>query len=162
MNTNVADYFYKKNRTVNQYVVKPGDTLYKIAQKYNVSVNDLIIANNLNNTIIYPNQVLIVSRTVPNGGIYFVEYIVKPLDTLEKIALETGVTTEVIGKYNDVTKLVLAEDQVLQIPKSLSSYVILENDTLESILARTQLTLEDFLDLNLSNLLVPGTTIVYR
>ena len=162
MNINVADYFRIKERTVNQYVVKPGDNLFKIARQFNVSVSDLMTANNLNNSIIFPNQVLIISKSVPNGGIYFVEYVVKPQDTLEKIAKETGVTTEVIGKYNDVTKLILAENQVLQIPKSLSTYVIREDDTLESILARTKLTYEEFLDLNLVNLLVQGTTIVYR
>lgn len=159
MNANLGDFI---RMSPNKYVVKPGDTLYKIAKQFNVSVGDLMEANDLKNTTIYPEQVLIISKSVPNGGIYFVEYVVKPQDTLAKIAQETGVSTEVIGKYNDVTKLILEENQVLQIPKPLLTYTITADDTLETILAKTKLTLEEFLDLNLLNFLVPGTQILYR
>ena len=43
------------------YTVKPGDSLYSIAEKYNTSINNIITANpNLNLSIIYPNQILVV------------------------------------------------------------------------------------------------------
>ena len=68
-----------------QYVVKQGDSLYKIAKEYGVTVNDLLNANGLKSALIYPNQVLIVPLN-NNGEIYFVEYVVKENDTLEGIA----------------------------------------------------------------------------
>lgn len=41
------------------YVVKPGDTLSQIAQKYNTTVKSLAAKNNIKNVnLIYPNQVL--------------------------------------------------------------------------------------------------------
>ena len=41
------------------YVVKPGDTLWGIAKKYNTTVNSLATKNNIKNVnLIYPNQVL--------------------------------------------------------------------------------------------------------
>ena len=40
------------------YTVVAGDTLFGISQKYNITVNDLMVANNLNSYIIQPGQVL--------------------------------------------------------------------------------------------------------
>lgn len=42
------------------YTVKPGDSLYVIAQKYNLRVEVLTLANSLSGTLIYPGQQLIV------------------------------------------------------------------------------------------------------
>lgn len=44
-----------------RYVVRPGDTLWKIAQNHGVSLDSLILANNLTNPdILTPGQVLII------------------------------------------------------------------------------------------------------
>lgn len=144
------------------YTVKPGDSLYKIAKQYGVSVDELMDLNELDSTVIYPNQVLILPKNVGNGGMYFFEYIVQPNDTLSKIAEANSVTAETIGKYNDVSKMILAEGQMLNIPATYKTYVVQEGDTLTGILSKTNLTLEEFLELNLSRLITPGTTIYYR
>src|SRR5699024_5550529 len=47
---------------IHTYTVKAGDTLSRIAQQHNVSINDLIKLNNLNSTLIYPGNVLVVSK----------------------------------------------------------------------------------------------------
>jgi LysM repeat protein len=162
MNVNLVDYFRKGPIRQNEYVVKPGDNLYKIAKQYGVTVDDLLQANDLMSTVIYPNQVLIISKSVPSGAMYFVEYVVKPDDTLQKISQTLNIPTEVIGKYNDVTKLVLAENQVLSIPARYNVYTIKENDSLETILSKTKMTLEEFTEANLKNLLVPGTNVYVK
>ena len=68
-----------------EYVVKKGDSLYTIAKKYNVTVDDLLKANGLTSALIYPNQVLIIPLN-KDGSLYFIEYVVKENDTLSKIA----------------------------------------------------------------------------
>lgn len=41
------------------YAVRPSDTLYAIAQRYDMTVNDIIAINNLANpNLIYPGQIL--------------------------------------------------------------------------------------------------------
>ena len=45
-----------------QHVVRPGDTLWKISQTYQVTVNDIVMANNLSNPdVLVPGQVLVIS-----------------------------------------------------------------------------------------------------
>jgi len=47
------------------YIVKPGDSLYSIAQRYGTSVNNLIQFNYLNEPyIIYPGQHLVVTASL--------------------------------------------------------------------------------------------------
>ena len=43
-----------------RYVVKSGDTLYNIADKYDTTVSKIVTLNNLTSTMIYPNQVLFI------------------------------------------------------------------------------------------------------
>lgn len=41
------------------YAVRPGDTLWSIAQRYGMTVNDILAINNLGNpNLIYPGQIL--------------------------------------------------------------------------------------------------------
>ncbi|MDD2494782.1 MAG: glycosyl hydrolase family 18 protein [Tissierellia bacterium] len=69
------------------HVVEPGDTIYSIGQKYNVSPQKIIRDNDLSN----PNS-LVVGQTIvirqPD-----VVHIVQPLDTLQKIANIYNTTT---------------------------------------------------------------------
>jgi murein DD-endopeptidase MepM/ murein hydrolase activator NlpD len=48
----------ENNATPLTYTVKPGDTLYKIARDYNLSVEAVRNMNELKHTVIYPGQVL--------------------------------------------------------------------------------------------------------
>jgi polysaccharide deacetylase family sporulation protein PdaB len=49
--------------TGDQYIVKAGDTLSKIAAAYGVTVQQIVTANNIPNAnLIYPNQVLIIPK----------------------------------------------------------------------------------------------------
>ena len=144
-----------------EYIVKKGDSLYKISKEYGVNINDLINANSLTNNMIYPNQILVIPKKV-NGAMYFEEYIIRPNDTLELISEKTLVSVDELSKYNDLTKLVLIEDQVLNIPRNVKKYVIQENDTLDSILDKTNLTLDELLELNLDEWLKSGKTIFVR
>ena len=52
------------NNNMIQYVVKKNDSLYMIAKKYNVSVDDLKYVNHLVSNMIYPNQILF----IPNNS----------------------------------------------------------------------------------------------
>ena len=55
------------NNNMIQYVVKKNDSLYMIAKKYNVSVEDLKHVNHLVSNMIYPNQILFIPNTYINN-----------------------------------------------------------------------------------------------
>lgn len=78
------------------YVVKSGDTLYKIAQAFDVNINSLASINGLNlNDSLVLGQALI----VPKVGNY---YTVKEGDTLFKIGRMFNVNYDTIAKANNL------------------------------------------------------------
>lgn len=113
-----------------KYKVKKGDTLFSIARKFNVSVEDLMKINNLKTTSLTPGQVLIVSKVkevrknVENdlGSSDF--YVVKKGDTLFSIAKKFGVSVEEIKRANNLSGNDLKVGQVLKI----SALRVLKNE----------------------------------
>ena len=59
----------KSSSNTSDYVVKGGDTLFLIAQRTKVSVNDLKAINNLNSDIIYAGQILKTNGKVSSNNI---------------------------------------------------------------------------------------------
>lgn len=85
-----------------QYVVQPGDSLFTIANMYNVSLQSVIRANPqiTNPNQIFPGQVV----QVPVGAVNFVTYVVKPGDSLYKIARMYGIPLQDLIRANPQIK----------------------------------------------------------
>lgn len=58
----------RSDSTSVSYTVKEGDTLYGIAQEYQVAVRELMRANNLNGSLIRPGDILLVPEKNPSSG----------------------------------------------------------------------------------------------
>ena len=148
----------------NLYVVQKGDSLYSIANKYNVLVNDLIDANNLASTILNVGQRLIIPAKEEIQG---VNYTVKPGDTLYSIANRYNISVNDIVKANDLKSNILSIGQVLLIPSipvNEEDYVVYEiqnGDTLYSIARRYNTKVDAIKAYNnlLNNFLRPGDVI---
>lgn len=79
------------------YTVERGDTLGKIAREHDVSVSELIAANNLTNpNLIYPGQKL----TIPGSEEV---YVVAMGDTLGKIARKFGTSVSSLASANSIS-----------------------------------------------------------
>ncbi|MDC3415301.1 LysM peptidoglycan-binding domain-containing protein [Aquibacillus salsiterrae] len=144
------------------YVVQPGDTLWKIAQKYNVTVNNLLEVNRLTSSdylsigqkLVIPTQVSTVPE--PNQTIY----VVQPGDTLWKIALKYGVTvTELQSENNLNATSYLSVGQSLTIPTKMeqpySTYTVVAGDTLWKIANAHKVTVQQLVDWNQLDLAKP-------
>lgn len=94
------------------YIVQSGDSLWSIAKKYNISVNELKSANNLSNNLLQIGQKLIIPSEVD-----YIYYTVKSGDSLWKIANNYGVNVNDLIKVNNLTNDILSIGQVLLIPK---------------------------------------------
>ena len=88
-----------------EYIVKSGDTLSAIAQKYNTTYQKIAQDNNIENpNLIYPNQKIKIYTNVSqetNGTIY----IVKSGDCLCNIAKKFNTTVNKIAIDNDITNV---------------------------------------------------------
>jgi len=97
--TNTAVPKDRPRRYVEQYTVKGGDTLSKIAQYYEIKVETLLWANNLNEkSVIKPGTVL---QIPPRDGVLVV---VKKGDTLEGLAKKYSADAADIVDHNWLEK----------------------------------------------------------
>ena len=102
------------------YTVASGDSLWSIANRFGVTVNDLKTANNLTSNLLSIGQVLIIPTTGsnnPNNPTY-TTYTVASGDSLWSIANRFGTTVDTIKNLNNLTSNLLSIGQVLQIPNN--------------------------------------------
>ena len=89
--------------------VADGDTLFNISKRYNLSVADLIIANNIKGNNIKKGQILRVTAApakVRSNPIQNVSYTVRKGDTLNTIASRFNVDVNDIRRWNRNTRTV--------------------------------------------------------
>ncbi len=139
------NYYNPQLSSLEQYVVKQNDSLYMIAKKYGVSVDELKNVNHLVSNMIYPNQILF----IPKGT----NYTTKSTDSVQNI----------IDKYNlslkDISNLKVMPNQSVPIKKG-KIHIVSLGDSVEDILAKYQISPIELLKLNEKKLLIPGEQII--
>ncbi|UXH43184.1 LysM peptidoglycan-binding domain-containing protein [Rossellomorea vietnamensis] len=119
--------------SANTYTIKSGDTLGQIAATHSITLNDLMSWNGLRNHLIYPGQVLKVSKAgtttapskpaapspeKPAQDAHTSSYSVKSGDTLSHIGIKFGVTVAELKKLNGLSSDFLFIGQVLKVSNS--------------------------------------------
>ncbi|MBR2277438.1 LysM peptidoglycan-binding domain-containing protein [Leuconostoc gasicomitatum] len=158
------------------YNVKPGDTLYVIALKNNLSVSEIKLANHLNSDTIYSGQKLILGKATSSSTTTSTKtttksnntYTVKSGDTLSKIASNHNMSLSQIATLNQISNVnVLRVGQVLkiagtnittnqsnaktsspEITTSTATYTVKSGDTLSKIASSNKMTLAQLASLN--------------
>ena len=104
------------NQTNNniQYVIKPGDTLYNIAKRYNTNVDEIKRINNLNNNMLKIGETILIP-----GTSNYQTYVIRTNDTLEGIALIYNTTVENIMKANNLLTDDVTVGQIILIPSRI-------------------------------------------
>jgi len=111
------------------YTVQKGDTLYKIAQKYNTTIDAIMKINYFTNSNLTIGQVIRIPETytkeeelyLPN----YTNYTVKNGDTLYSIARDNDVKIETIIKDNALTSnnLSIGQNLKIRMPVMVSSEI---------------------------------------
>lgn len=152
------------------YIVKKGDSLYSIANKYNTTVDELKRINNLTSNILSIGQVL----KLPSDKVSDVEkeentisYTVQKGDSLYSIARKYSTTIDKIKDLNNLTTNLLSIGQVLLIPTDTNletTYTVQKGDSLYSIAKKYDTTVDRLKQLNnlSSNLLSIGQILIVR
>ncbi|MDP5274678.1 LysM peptidoglycan-binding domain-containing protein [Chengkuizengella axinellae] len=136
------------------HIVKSGESLWSIAQLYNIPIRVLMETNQLTTSNIYVGQKL----KIPTGG---TRHLVEKGDTLYSLSRRYGVTVQEIVDANDLSDVgVIYVGQWLYIPPVsdvslfpteppvVNVYVVKSGDTLNSISRQFNVPLETLLKIN--------------
>lgn len=143
------------------YIVKEGEQLKDIANKFGVQVEDLLKINNYNLSNLRPGDRI----NVPTrANEYFDYYVVKKGDTLYQIANANNVDLNTLAQINGIkTYDYLYPNQLLMIPRTNTNIYVTElGDTLDSVSIKLGTTAQTLIEENKSIYLLPEQLIVYR
>ncbi len=140
------------------YIVKPGDTLWKIAQMYNTTVNDIKSLNNLTSDLLSIGMYLKIPSNTSSTNTSNITYTVQSGDTLWSIARRYNTTVSAIKILNNLNSDLLRVGQILNIPTNNSLYIVKNGDTLWSIAMNNNTTVDTIKALNnlTSNIIYVG------
>ncbi|WP_204171664.1 LysM peptidoglycan-binding domain-containing protein [Staphylococcus sp. GDY8P100P] len=150
------------------YKVQSGDSLWSIANKYNMSVSKLKSLNNITSNVIFPKQVLTVSGTTSSSSSTTTSsnttyYTVKSGDSLSSIAVKYGTSYQKIMSLNGLNNYVIYPGQRLKVSGSTSTstsgstssntsttsyYTVKSGDSLSAIAAKYGTTYKKIMELN--------------
>ena len=140
---------------MNIYVVKSGDSLWSIASRYGVDVNQIAYGNQLKNpNILVIGQSLLIPEPLK-------EYIVQPGDTLYKISQRYNTDVKELQVFNQISDpAMLFVGQLIVMPDFI--HKVQPGDTLYTISYNYKVPLQEILNANaISNpsLIYPNQTI---
>ena len=127
------------------YQVMSGDTLYSLAKKYNITVEELKNLNDLEGDNLVVGQLL----NVPSGLSTANTYIVGAGDTLYSIAKEFNTSVDKLKEINNLTNNLLSVGQKLLIPiDDETTYMVKKGDTIYSVAREFNTTVDNIKRLN--------------
>ncbi len=134
------------------YTVVKGDTLYKIANQFGLSVDELKRLNNLSSDTLSIGQRLLIKPTISEDVTD--TYTVKAGDSLYQIARKYNTTVDDLKRLNNLTSNLLSIGQVLKIPSEPISdeeniiYTVVAGDNLYQIARRYNTSVSAIKDAN--------------
>jgi len=135
----------------NNYVVRAGDTLWSIANRFNTTVTNLRRLNNLTSDVLQVGQLLQIPSDddISIGNVYTV----KRGDSLWSIAQQFDTTVDAIKTLNNLTSNLISIGQMLRIPSSTNAgtgteYIVKAGDTLWDIANRYSTTVDNIRRIN--------------
>lgn len=114
-----------------RYVVRPGDTLSRLAERAQITVGQLMAANCLSSTLLLAGQNLFLPPLpTPTATPCLItppadweRYVVRPGDTLSGLALSRGTTVAEISRVNCLASALILVGQSLYLPPGTSVVV---------------------------------------
>ena len=114
---------YVSNKDIKVYVVKPGDSVDSIAQKFNISANSILWSNNISGNNVTPGVKLLIP---PVSGII---YVVKAGDTPASLAQKYQSNESLIIAYNDAEIKGIYTGERIIIPNGTIPSIVSYNST---------------------------------
>lgn|SRR5574344_81018 len=146
----------------NIYQVQNGDTLASIARMYGTTDDFLIAINGFPNNYILTPGMNIVVPSVQNE--IFFKYIVQKGDNLYSIATKYGIDLDYLIMINGLNKNdYIYPNQELIVPnKNVGIFLTKDGDTINSVLEKLNISINDLLNQNANIYLMPEQLIIYK
>ena len=173
-NSKIPEIEIPNNTETITYIVKPGDTLSKIARNYGTTVNSIVSLNPSidNPNLIYPGEEFIIrTNQTENTSNSNEVYTVVKGDTLSEIAAKYNTTVSILVATNNISnpnliypgqKIIITKTNSLGNECGKILYTIKRGDTLSEIALRYDTTVDEIASLNNiknPNLIYAGETI---
>lgn len=117
---------YQAANTGKKYTVKKGDSLWVIAKKYNLKVEDLMLYNGLSkNCLLKIGQILIIPDCISSTPSLAIQeeplpemetYVVRRGDTLSELAMVSSLSIDKLQSFNNLKTTTIYLDQKIQVP----------------------------------------------
>ena len=104
-----------KGNSSDYHMVQKGETLYALSKRYNTSLTQLKIANNLETTLIKAGETLRVRNFEYSDTLSETVWVVSKGDTLYSIAKQNNTTVEDLKNLNDLSSNLIKVGQKLQV-----------------------------------------------
>lgn len=139
------------------HVVKSGESLWSIAQKTGLSIEDLKAINNITGDIIHPGQELLLTPSAEIGI-----YTVQPGDSLWKIADKYSMSINDIQKLNNIGETIYPGQKLKVIQAKTNKYTVKSGDSLYNIAKKYNTTVSAIKNLNklTSDVIHPGDVLL--
>lgn len=143
------------------YQIAPNDTLASIAQKFNITIDELRRLNGMGmNFMLSPGNYIVVPGM--QNELYNV-YTVKKGDNLYQIALETGTTVKNLIAINGLkeNEFIYPGQQIL-IPNEGVNIYVTQDETLSDVSSKLGVSMQELIEQNKTIYLLPEQIIIYK
>lgn len=164
-------YKERQNDNIGTYKIKSGDNLIEIARKFNISVGELKMLNQMSRNTIYTGQKLRVPSSVASQNSIdqdtteFEKYKVKRGDNLYSIARRYHTSLSEILKLNGTRNKNIFIGQTIKVPKiDRTYYIVKQGDFLEKIAKHHGVSVQQIKNLNTMNnsRIFPGQRLIVK
>ena len=136
---------FNEEKHIIKHTVMQGETLSAISEKYNISVTTILLANDLNNSKIYPGQELLI---LPINGIL---HMVDKGETIDALAKNYSAKKDEIISYNNLS----ADGSIF-----IGDIIVIPNGTMSRQVAPTIATTQNDTNVSSSYFIVPTKGII--
>ncbi|MBO6194752.1 MAG: LysM peptidoglycan-binding domain-containing protein [Bacilli bacterium] len=144
-----------------EYIVKKGDSLWKISQLFGISIDELKKYNNLNSNTLNIGQIIKIPSPDSESKNQNT-YTVAKGDSLWSISRKYNISVSELKSINNLNSNLLSIGQILKIPVNNKTYVVKKGDSLWLIARNFNTTVDKIKTLNnlSSNLINIGQVLI--
>lgn len=143
------------------YIVKEGENIEQIANRFNLSISDLQSVNSINLNSINPGDEINIPFILSQDFIY---YVIEQGETLKNIADKSNVELEILAHLNglDINDYIYPNQTIIVPKDNIKIYITKQGDTIKDLEKKVGFSLERIFEDNADIYLVANQLLIER